>query len=174
MHRGQVVDLGIERARLPDGGQISLEVVRHPGGAAAVAVDGRKRVCLVRQYRHAAGGWIWEVPAGKRDPGEQPLETARRELKEEAGVRAGAWTELGTILTTPGFCDEVIHLYLARHLEVGPARHGAEERIEIHWVPLAEAVGWARNGELRDAKSVVALLRAAHRLEGEARGGLGQ
>ena len=161
VYRGEVVDLGIERVELPGGRCLDLEVVRHPGGAAVVAVDRRGRVCLIRQYRHAAGGWIWELPAGKRSPGEDPLETARRELAEEAGVRARAWLALGSILPTPGFCDEEVFLFLARDLEPCGTDHGAHELIEVHWVDLAEARERALRGELRDAKTVVGLLRAA-------------
>ncbi len=165
VYRGPVVDLGIETVDLPGGGRVDLEVVRHPGGAAAVAVDRSGRVCLVRQFRHAAGGWIWEVPAGKLDPGEAPDATARRELEEEAGVRAARWDGLGQVLPTPGFCDEVVHLFLARDLEGVPTRHGPHERIEVHWVGFGEAVDRAASGGLRDAKTVVALLRAERFLE---------
>jgi len=146
---------------LPGGRALELEVVRHPGGAAAVAVDSAGRVCLLRQYRHAGGGWLWEVPAGKRDPGEEPLATVQRELAEEAGVRAIRWTPLGSILTTPGFCDERIHLYLARELDRVPAMPGEHELLEVHWVELPEALEWARNGQIEDAKTLVALFRAA-------------
>ncbi len=164
VHRGRVVDLGIEEAELPNGRTATLEVVRHPGGAAVAAVDAAGRVCLVRQWRHAAGGWIWELPAGKLDPGEDPADTARRELEEEAGVRAGTWEPLGSIWSTPGFCDEVIHLYLARELDPVPTQHEVHEVIEVHWVPWADALARARSGELRDAKTVIGLYRAADRL----------
>lgn len=160
------MDLGIETVHLPDGRTVDLEVIRHPGGAAAVAVDGQGRVCLIRQYRHAAGGWIWEVPAGKLDPGEEPFTTAERELVEEAGLTAGRWTDLGSIFSTPGFCDEVLYLYLARDLAEVPRQLDEHELIEVHWVPLADAVARALSGELRDAKTVVALLRAREVLEG--------
>ena len=164
------MDLGIEAVTLPDGSALDLEVVRHPGGAAAVAVDDAGRVCLLRQYRHAAGGWLWEAPAGKLEPGEGPLVTARRELEEEAGLRARRWEPLGSILTTPGFCDECIHLFLARDLETVLAHPGAHEVIEVHWLPFADAVDRARSGELTDAKTVVALLRAAVLLCGQGEG----
>jgi ADP-ribose pyrophosphatase len=151
----------VESVDLPDGRSLELEVVRHPGGAAIVAVDGEGRVCLLRQYRHAAGGWLWEVPAGKLEPEEPPQATAERELAEEAGVRARRWESLGAIVMTPGFCDEVIHLFLARELETGAAAPGEHELIEVHWVPFTTALDRARSGELRDAKTLVGLFRAA-------------
>jgi ADP-ribose pyrophosphatase len=165
IHKGPVVDLGCERFQLPDGRPYQLEVVRHPGGAAIVALDDSDRVCLLRQYRHAGGGWLWELPAGKLDPGEAPEQTARRELEEEAGVQARAWQPLGTALTTPGFCDEVIHLYLARQLVTTAPRHQANEFIEIHWQPFTEALQWVHSGQIRDAKSMLGLLLAAAHLE---------
>ncbi len=160
IYSGSVVDLGIESAVLPNGRRIDLEVVRHPGGAAVVAIDTQQRVCMLRQYRHAAGGWLWELPAGKRDQGEAPLSTARRELEEEAGVRAAAWHALGSIHTTPGFCDEVIHLFLARDLTAVPTRHEAHEVLECHWIAYEQALAWTRDGTLSDAKSLIGLLRA--------------
>lgn len=159
IHRGRVVDLGLEAVPLPDGRVIELEVVRHPGGAAVVALDAAHRVCLIRQWRHAAGGWVWEIPAGKLDPGEAPLVTAQRELAEEAGVHATEWASLGDMLSTPGFCDEVIHLYAARGLTLGAPATEAHELIEVHWFPIATAQAMARDGTIRDAKTVIALLR---------------
>ncbi len=161
VYRGRVVDLGIETAELPDGRSFPLEVVRHSGGAAVLALDDEARVWLLRQYRHAAGGWLLEVPAGRIEAGEEPERTARRELAEETGIRAARWSPLGSILTTPGFCDEVIHLYLAQGLSFGAARTEAHELIEVRPMPLREAVEQARSGRIRDAKTVAALLRAA-------------
>ncbi len=161
IYRGSVVDLGIESVQLPDGRGIDLEVVRHPGGAAIVAYDPARGVCLLRQYRHAAGGWLWELPAGKLDPGETALTTAQRELEEEAGLRAADWCPLAQVLTTPGFCDEVIHLFLARGLQEIPMRHEHHECIEIHWRSFPEALRMAASGELRDAKSLLGLFYAA-------------
>ncbi|NNG12014.1 MAG: NUDIX hydrolase [Halobacteria archaeon] len=161
IYEGKVITLNIESLSLPNGKPLDLEVVRHPGGAAVVALDDAGRVCLLHQYRHAGGGWLWELPAGKIDPGEAPQSTAQRELAEEAGLQAGDWQKLGQVLTTPGFCDEVIHLYLARRLETVPAQHHEHELIEIHWLPLVEALRQVRDGTIHDAKTMLGLLLAA-------------
>ena len=158
--------LDLERVVLPNGHEVELEIVRHPGGAAVVAVDERERVCLLRQYRHAAGGWVWELPAGKLDGGEPPLNAARRELAEEAGVTAGRWTPLGRMVSSPGVFTEVVHLFLARDLHTVAAAPEHGECLEVHWVPLADAVAQGLAGELEDAKTVIALLRAEARVRG--------
>ncbi|ADJ27578.1 NUDIX hydrolase [Nitrosococcus watsonii] len=161
LYRGQIIDLGLEQTSLPNGQQINLEIVRHPGGAVIAAVDDKQQICLLHQYRHAAGGFIWEVPAGKLDPGESPLATAQRELAEEAGVCASHWTELGAIYSTPGFCDEILHLYLARNLTSTSRAPQPEEYLESYWFPLTKAFEWAYNGKIKDAKTLVILFRAA-------------
>lgn len=157
--RGRVVVLGIETAQLPNGTQVDLEIVRHPGGAAIVAVDECNRVCLIRQFRHAAGGWLWELPAGKLEPGEAAEFAARRELAEEAGVTADHWQSLGAVYTTPGFCDEVIHLFFAAGLSPIPTQHEAHEAIEVHWKTRNEVQHALDIGEIRDAKTLVGLYR---------------
>ena len=161
LYRGEVVDLGLETVTLPNRQTLQLEVVRHPGGAAVVAVDDRNQVCLLRQYRHAAGGWLWELPAGKIDHPESPQQTAQRELQEEAGLAAGDWRSLGSFLSTPGFCDERIHLYLARTLSPVPADLHAHEVIEVHWLDYRQALEKARDGEIQDGKTLIGLLLAA-------------
>ncbi len=161
VYSGRVLNVDVEVALLPNGVHTDLEIVRHPGGAAILACADDGRVCLIRQYRHAFGDWLCEAPAGRLDPGERPEVTARRELEEEAGLRAARWTPLGRMLATPGFCDEVVHLYLARDLTPVPVRTEFDELIEVQWLPLAEAVARATDGRITDGKTVVALLRAA-------------
>jgi len=161
MFQGKIIDVGVERVRLPNGRCIDLEVIRHPGGAAAVAIDDRRRVCLLRQYRHVAGGWLWELPAGKIDPGEGPAATAERELAEEAGLVAATWDSLGRLHSSPGVFAEVIHLYLARGLSEVDLGHGADEVIEVHWIALDQVLEWCLNGTITDAKTLVGLYRAA-------------
>lgn len=164
--RGRVLTLNLEQVRLPNGRVAELEIAHHPGGAAVVAIDADGRVCLLRQFRHAAGGWLTELPAGKLDGGEPPLECARRELAEEAGVSARRWDKLGEFFSSPGVLTEVIHLFLARDLEPADASPEDHEVLEAGWVPLAEAMDLAASGRLQDAKSVIGLLWARERLPG--------
>jgi ADP-ribose pyrophosphatase len=164
--KGRVLTLNLETVRLPNGRTAELEIAHHPGGAAVVALDDAGRVCLLRQYRHAAGGWVTELPAGKLDGGEPPLECARRELAEEAGVGAARWDKLGEFYSSPGVLTEVIHLFLARDLTAVDARPEEHEVFEASWIPLGEAVALAATGHLRDAKTLVGLLWARERLNG--------
>jgi ADP-ribose pyrophosphatase len=158
------IDVSRERVRLPGGRETELDIVRHPGAAAVVPFLDEDHVLLIRQYRHAAGGTILEVPAGKLDPGETPEVCAVRELEEEAGRRAGRLEKLGWIFTTPGFTDEVIHLFAAYELATVPTRHEPDEVIELVPMPFAEALELVWRGELTDAKSALALVHAAHRV----------
>jgi 8-oxo-dGTP pyrophosphatase MutT (NUDIX family) len=158
--QGRVITVNVEQVSLPNGETARYEIVHHPGGAAIVALDAMGNVCLLRQYRPAAPGWVWELPAGRLEPGEPPAETARRELIEEAGRTAQQWDTLGSILSSPGVFAETIHLYLARELQPVASQHERHEVIEVHWLPLADAVQQALSGEIRDGKTIIGLLRA--------------
>jgi ADP-ribose pyrophosphatase len=158
--RGRVISLTVDEVTLPNGYRASLEIVHHPGGAAVVALDANRRVCLLKQYRHAAGQWLWELPAGKLEPGEPPLHTAQRELVEEAGVDAEHWQSLGTCVPSPGVLTEVVHLYLATGIT--PAQSAPEhgEVFEVHWVDLDEAYRQVLDGTIGDAKTALGVARA--------------
>jgi ADP-ribose diphosphatase len=158
--QGRVVRVNVETVRLPNGHVSDLEIIHHPGGAAVVAVDEARRVCLLRQYRHAAGGWVWELPAGKLEPGEPPQSTASRELIEEAGCRAHAWASLGTYVSSPGVFTETVHLYLARELDSVKMAPEEGELLEVHWLDLQSACERAERGDINDGKTAVGLLRA--------------
>lgn len=161
IYQGRVLRFTVEEVRLPNNHVATLEMVHHPGGAAVVAIDDDNRICLVRQYRHAARDWIWEIPAGKIDNQDPPLQTAQRELEEEAGRQASHWRSLGEYLSSPGFLTEVVHLFLATGLKAVKNNLEASEVLEAHWFPFEQALQMAQSGELRDGKSLAALLRAS-------------
>ena len=159
--RGRVVTVSVQHAKLPNGAELDMDVVEHPGGAAVVAVDAQRRVCLLRQYRHVIGEWLWELPAGKRDDGEDTALTAERELQEEAGVTAENWIDLGDMISSPGVFTEVVHLYLALDLNRAPPSPEHHEVMEVHWIDLNQALQMAQHGEIRDAKTLIGLYRAS-------------
>lgn len=160
IYSGKVVVLNLETVALPNGASVELEIVRHPGAAAVVPLKPDGTVILIRQYRHAAGGFIYEIPAGKLDRGEEPLACAARELEEEVGWRADNFDLLTSIFTAPGFADEVIHIYAATGLTPGRQKLDHDEVLEIVEVPLEKAVRMVQEGEIRDAKSIAGLLTA--------------
>ena len=165
IHRGPVVHLVVEDIVLPNGHAMQIEIVKHPGAAAIVALTENDEVLLIRQYRHAAGGYIVEIPAGKL-AGESPQECAARELEEEAGVTAESMQPLGSIFMTPGFCDEVIHLFLARGLQATTQRLEVDEVLTVERVPFEVALAQCARGEIRDAKSMCGLFLADLRRRG--------
>lgn len=157
---GRVVDLAVERVELPNGEVCELELIRHPGAAAVLPLTATGEVVLVRQYRHATGGWLLEVPAGKLDPDEAPEACARRELEEEVGWRAGRLEPLGWIWSSPGFADERIWLFLATELELAAQSLEADELLHVELLPFEQAVALASEGQIVDCKTVCCLLRA--------------
>jgi ADP-ribose pyrophosphatase len=162
---GRVLRLVVDRVELPNGVVKDLEVVRHPGAAAIVPLTEDNLVLMVRQFRYPLGDWLLEVPAGTLEPGESAEACAAREVTEEVGYVAVTLVPLGSVLPAPGYTDERIALYLARGLT--PAQQGLDddENLSVERLPFEEAVRRARSGEIEDAKSVIALLRAAQWLE---------
>ena len=167
LYEGRVITLARETVAMPGGGDSVREIVHHPGAVAVVALDDDGNVVLLRQYRHAVGGYLWELPAGLRDAdGEPPLETAKRELAEEVELAAERWSLLTTSFSTPGFCDEMVLIYLAEGLSAVERPDGftvehEELDMRVERVPLADAVQRVFDGGIRNAAAVIGLLAAA-------------
>jgi ADP-ribose pyrophosphatase len=157
IYTGRVITLNIDTVTLPNGVTVDLEMVRHPGAAAVVPLKEDGKVILIRQFRHAAGGFIYEIPAGKLHQGEDPTVCAGRELEEEVGYRASQLDLLSSIFTAPGFTDEVIHIYKATELTPGRQQLDRDEVLEVIEMPLQEAIRMIETGAIRDAKSIVGL-----------------
>jgi ADP-ribose diphosphatase len=163
VHSGRIIHLDRDTVRFPDGSTGQLEMVRHPGASAVVPfLDEPRapdpRIHLIRQFRHAADGFIWEIPAGRLDPGETPATCAQRELEEEIGMTADVLARLTTIYTTPGFTDEKIHLFIAHELKKGTHRREPDEFMEVQTRRWSEVMNMMRVGEIVDAKTLVALM----------------
>ena len=157
MYTGIIINVNVDTVTLPNGLTVNLEVVRHPGAAAVVPLKDDGTVFLIRQFRHAAGGFIYEIPAGKLNPGEDPAACAARELEEEIGYRAGKLELLSSIFTAPGFTDEVINVYKATRLTTGRQQLDRDEVLDVIEMPLQEAMRMIETGAIRDAKSIVGL-----------------
>lgn len=157
---GPVGTFGVDEVELDGGLRIELALLKHPGASAIVPFLSQDRILLLRQYRYAASQTLWEVPAGKLDPGEAPATCASRELEEETGYRAGRLEHMGSIFTTPGFTDEVIHLFAAHDLRPGTLGQSDDERIEVVEITLADALEKVCAGEVSDAKTICALFHA--------------
>lgn len=167
IYTGRVINLDVDTVRFPDGSTGEQEMIRHPGAAAVVPVASDPRgedptILMIKQYRYATGGTLWEIPAGRlTEPGESPEECARRELLEEVGVTAAHVERLTTIWTTPGFTDEAIHLFVAYELRVGSHAREHDEFIEVVPLPLSGVLQRIKEGEIRDAKTLVGILYMA-------------
>ena len=161
--QGRLIAVRVDQVRLAGGRSASREVVEHPGAVAILAWDG-ERVAMVRQWRHAAGGALLEIPAGTLDPGEEPLATARRELAEECALSAADWVAGPSFFTAPGFCTERLSLFLATGLAEASVRAPEDEDLELSWLTLPDALEAVESGEIADAKSIAGLLWLARRL----------
>ena len=158
VYSGRIVDLHVDTIRQESGAETIREVVRHPGGAAAVPVLGDGRVLLIRQFRYPLGKFIFELPAGKLDSGQSPRDTMARELEEEIGHSAGSLTHECAFYTSPGFCDESIHLFVARDLAPTGQRLEEREHITVEPRTLAECLEMIETGEIEDAKTILGIL----------------
>jgi ADP-ribose pyrophosphatase len=170
MWTGRIFNVNRLRVELPDGRQALRDVVRHPGAVAVVALTDDGRICLVRQYRTSLARVTVEIPAGKLDPGEDPLACARRELKEETGMEASQMAFLTTIATSDGFTDELIHIYMATGLSFASSAPDDDEFINVDLVPLSELIDAVLDGRIEDCKTVTGALicdAVAHRLAEE-------
>jgi ADP-ribose pyrophosphatase len=166
VYTGKVISLDLDAVRFPDGSVGELEMIRHPGASAVVPFLSDPRgedpqVLMIRQYRYAADGYLYEIPAGRLNRGEDPRDCAARELKEETGCTAERFEHLLTMYTTPGFTDEKIHLFMATGLVAGETKHEADEFLELHPMLLSRALEMVAAGEIQDAKTALGLLFAA-------------
>ncbi len=162
LRTGRVINLDLDTVRFPNDSTGQLEMVRHPGASAVLPfldepADKDPLVLLIRQFRHAADGFIWEIPAGRLEPGEPPETCARRELQEETGYSADRIEHLTTIYTTPGFTDERIHLFSARGLSEGSHDRETDEFMEVHPLQWSRVLEMARTGEIQDGKTLAAI-----------------
>jgi ADP-ribose pyrophosphatase len=166
IHTGKIISLDSDAVRFPDGSIGEMDIIRHPGASAVVpflneATGVNPQMLLIRQYRYAADQYLYEIPAGRLDPGEDPRDCARRELREETGCSARQIEFLFTMYTTPGFTDERIHLFMATGLERGETAHEADEFMTIETVTLSHALRLIQEGEIKDAKTALGILFAA-------------
>jgi ADP-ribose pyrophosphatase len=160
IHRGRVFSLFRENVTLENGVTVDMDLIRHPGASAVVPVTPAKQVVMIRQYRHALGGYIWEIPAGTLDPEEAPLECAKRELTEETGFTASQWERLGEVTPVPGYSDERIHLFLATQLAPAVQRLEKDELLHVQEMELSRVVSMILEGMVQDCKTICGVLLA--------------
>lgn len=165
VYEGRILNLRVDEIRTSTGVEALREIVENGGAVAVVALDDQQRVALVRQYRHAVRGLVIEIPAGKLDGAEDPLDGAQRELREETGLRAEHFERLGSFYPAPAWSTEFVYLYLATDLTPGPTQLEADEAIELRHVPLSEAIAMIHSGAISDGKTIAALLLTQQRLK---------
>ena len=166
VYSGHIVNVDVDQVRLPNGATVELEIVRHPGASAVVPfitdpTGDDPQILLIKQFRHATGQFIYEIPAGKLDDDENPETCAHRELREETGCTASRMEHVYTFYTTPGFTDERIHAFMASGLTRGPTNHQRDEVMTVETVTFSRALELIKTGELKDAKSALAILYVA-------------
>jgi len=161
LHEGRVFSLVTENVTLENGVTIDLDIIRHPGASAIVPLTENNTLLMIKQYRHATGGFIWEIPAGTLDPDETPLQCAKRELIEETGFSAKAWQRLGEITPLPGYSDERIHIFLATDLTPASQDLDMDEILHVHEISFDEAVKMIQRGEIEDGKTISGLFMAS-------------
>lgn len=157
---GHILHVRLDTVRLPDGSEASREVVDHPGGVCVLALDAQDRALMVCQFRYPYEKVLWEVPAGKLEYGEDPEQAAIRELKEETGATAGEFASLGELYPSPGYCGEIIRMYFARKLTFGETHLDEDEFLNMERVPFDQLVERVLSGEVKDAKTIAAVLKA--------------
>jgi ADP-ribose pyrophosphatase len=170
VYRGPVFWVTADDVQEPGGVRVQRDIIHHTGSVVVLAVDdsgATPRVLLERQYRHAAQDYLWELPAGRIDPGEKPLPAAKRELLEETGYRAAHWRRILNFYASPGFVAETMSVYLATGLRAGQAQPEPDELIQLRMVPLATAVRMIMNGAIRDAKTISSILWLDHQTLGK-------
>lgn len=159
IYKGRIITLRVDKARLPNGSEATREVVEHPGGVCVAALTDDDCLLFVRQFRYPYGEVLLELPAGKLDRGEDPLEAGKRELAEETGASATDYESLGKLYPSPGYCGEIIHLYMARNLSFGVMHPDEDEFLEVEKIPLEEAVRMVVDNQIPDAKTQAAVLK---------------
>lgn len=165
LRQGRVFDITIENVTFDNGFNLDLEIIRHPGASAIVALTHDRRVVMLKQYRHAVGSFIWEIPAGTFNGKEDPLLCARRELTEETGYQAGHWERLGAVTPVPSYSDECIQIFLARELTHATQNLEQDEFLEVHILPMDQVVEMIVTGDIQDAKTVMGIFLAQQKLK---------
>ncbi|MDA8141776.1 MAG: NUDIX hydrolase [Desulfobacteraceae bacterium] len=165
LRKGRVFEVTLENVTFSNGFTADMEIIRHPGASAIVPLTEDEQVVLLKQYRHAIGTFIWEIPAGTFNGQEDPLVCARRELTEETGFTAAVWDRLGAITPVPGYSDERIQIFLARQLQPAAQHLDQDEFLEVHHVPLNQVVEMIVKGEIQDAKTVMGIFLTLQKLK---------
>ena len=168
LYRGKIVNLRVDDAELPDGTTALREVIEHPGGVCVAALTDKEELLFVEQFRYPYMETVLELPAGKLEYGEDPFEAGKRELQEETGAAAENYRDLGKLYPTPGYCGEIIHMYLAENLTFSEQHLDEDEFLEVRRIPLEEAFQMVMRNEIRDSKTQVGILKTYQLVKGHA------